>query len=727
MSTTADSSLPNDQRPIIPPMRNYTIDLSDLDAEEEKKLNDVIARDIAFSQMADEQANCLRREMRWIRKAGLLRAWDKPQRRICARCKFVFWRVFLPFIDRGERCMNCKFKVCRKCRYQQTNGLFLCSLCLKQRQEKWVTGEWFHGGENNCLHGSDLLRVSLRNKRDSEYNNKNYNGLQHHIRGTKNRTVTSTVDLTHSDNKHTYKGSTMIYKEQKRATTVTIQVDSRFTECTRKYDDTGQVELDSVPSSKQSFELTLGPPSNEKHVIKDEIESSVNNDQTCQPKSQHSEVPVQSGITPSTNPCVHLGNSPACLHNQNGAIQHLTNAAYRRKHHTYNKHPKTGKIMFTSNARETSVKCANKSHRNSKKHLPNPHLKIGDSPTVHHKATDDVVTSNLSVESACSNVSLNLTYTLCEINKHSSSISKTRPHHRHDSGDNATSGDVVYLRKLDFDKRDNVNFSCENTYIRHRHSKTTENEHCFLATRGKIVGLKIKHIPGRYSKIPDTSATFTPDLCDLFRPAIVRDVIDVNFNFPPQDQHIEEDGTLEEEEGQRAEQDFEETRELVEDGLRQDLKEQQVIGAAPTLKEEEEQRAEKNFEETREKVEEGLRQDLKEQQVMGAADRFSRGNEWNMFMGHKSVNDWKNAQGLAARQREADHIKGFEDYDFESEERRLWLYKNKTNLYKEPDPPDPGPRQGVSSQTLTRRRRWWCLLCPFSTCWCEFGGCFEAY
>ena len=62
MSTTADSSLPKDQRPIIPPMRNYTIDLSDLDAEEEKKLNDVIARDVAFSQMADEQANYLRRE-----------------------------------------------------------------------------------------------------------------------------------------------------------------------------------------------------------------------------------------------------------------------------------------------------------------------------------------------------------------------------------------------------------------------------------------------------------------------------------------------------------------------------------------------------------------------------------------------------------------------------------------------------------------------------------------
>ncbi|XP_035828611.1 synaptotagmin-like protein 5 isoform X6 [Aplysia californica] len=147
----------------IPPIHNYTIDLTLLTESEEAMLNDVIERDLAISKSVDSRVSKLKKEIQAIRVAGALSPGD-DQNAICARCKYKFWSYVCPWADHGKRCYSCKFKVCKKCRFLQSNGLFLCSLCLKQRQEKWLTGEWFNPGIVGGLVGSDLLQASIRDK-----------------------------------------------------------------------------------------------------------------------------------------------------------------------------------------------------------------------------------------------------------------------------------------------------------------------------------------------------------------------------------------------------------------------------------------------------------------------------------------------------------------------------------------------------------------------------------
>uniref|UniRef100_A0A2C9LH64 RabBD domain-containing protein n=1 Tax=Biomphalaria glabrata TaxID=6526 RepID=A0A2C9LH64_BIOGL len=147
----------------VAPVPSQSLDLTNLTEQEEKIIQNVIQKDELERSIVEAKISEIRKEIQELRKAGALTSGD-DQDTICARCKYKFPSFVFPLGDHGQRCTTCKFRVCKKCSTREPSGMWLCVLCLKYRQEKWLTGEWLSKGQSFGLQGSDLLRVSLRNR-----------------------------------------------------------------------------------------------------------------------------------------------------------------------------------------------------------------------------------------------------------------------------------------------------------------------------------------------------------------------------------------------------------------------------------------------------------------------------------------------------------------------------------------------------------------------------------
>ncbi|XP_059154640.1 synaptotagmin-like protein 5 isoform X2 [Physella acuta] len=152
----------------VPPLHSQSLDLSSLTEQEERIIQAVIQKDELERSILDAKISEVRKEIQELRKAGALTSGDN-QNAICARCKYKFPSFIMPLADHGQRCVSCKFRVCKKCSSREPSGMWLCVLCLKYRQEKLLTGEWMSKGESIGLQGSDLLRVSLRDRNPSSH------------------------------------------------------------------------------------------------------------------------------------------------------------------------------------------------------------------------------------------------------------------------------------------------------------------------------------------------------------------------------------------------------------------------------------------------------------------------------------------------------------------------------------------------------------------------------
>lgn len=146
----------------IPPLHNYTLDLTCLTPDEENIIRDVLARDEMESKPIKDHVQLLKNELDIIHRGFKKKPGDKPQ---CINCrkKFGLWRYLFPLLYLGKRCQRCRHKTCKRCIYKQANGRYMCATCVRLREIKFLTGEWMAPPATR-LHSSDLLRVSLRDK-----------------------------------------------------------------------------------------------------------------------------------------------------------------------------------------------------------------------------------------------------------------------------------------------------------------------------------------------------------------------------------------------------------------------------------------------------------------------------------------------------------------------------------------------------------------------------------
>ncbi|RUS91409.1 hypothetical protein EGW08_000839 [Elysia chlorotica] len=137
----------------IPPLHNYTLDLTCLTPEEEHALQHVLERDEAEWRPIHNHVQVLRNELNMLYKGFGRKPGKKPK---CVRCHWTYglWR---------RRCQRCRHKTCRRCIHKQANGKYWCGPCVRLREIKHLTGEWMVPPATR-LHSSDLIRVSLKDK-----------------------------------------------------------------------------------------------------------------------------------------------------------------------------------------------------------------------------------------------------------------------------------------------------------------------------------------------------------------------------------------------------------------------------------------------------------------------------------------------------------------------------------------------------------------------------------
>ncbi|XP_060603579.1 synaptotagmin-like protein 4 isoform X4 [Ruditapes philippinarum] len=128
---------------------------------EKNSILSVLQRDEQLRVGQEQKISLLKKEINQIRMCSVLRAGD-DQSKICLRCRSEMGILF----NRGSLCPSCKHKVCKNCQEIMFNGSWLCILCYKQRQLKWISGEWAASFEQNPLRkwasGSDLVKSSMQ-------------------------------------------------------------------------------------------------------------------------------------------------------------------------------------------------------------------------------------------------------------------------------------------------------------------------------------------------------------------------------------------------------------------------------------------------------------------------------------------------------------------------------------------------------------------------------------
>ncbi|XP_070191371.1 uncharacterized protein [Littorina saxatilis] len=141
------------------------IDLQGLTAEERNIILNVIRRDEELRHRQDNRISELKQELHNLRMNGVLRSGDNLSK-MCARCKNPFGF----FVNTGENCPVCKFRVCKNCKENLLTQGWMCTLCFKENQLQWLTGDWMQKEEETnhkteeFRNGTDLVRASLRVK-----------------------------------------------------------------------------------------------------------------------------------------------------------------------------------------------------------------------------------------------------------------------------------------------------------------------------------------------------------------------------------------------------------------------------------------------------------------------------------------------------------------------------------------------------------------------------------
>ncbi|XP_060085792.1 synaptotagmin-like protein 4 [Ylistrum balloti] len=135
------------------------IDVDGLSEEERAVILNVLKRDENLRQSENQKIGQLRLEIQSIRMKSVLRDGDDLSK-MCARCHGELGFLF----NRGEICPSCHFKVCKLCQETLLNGKWLCSLCYKQRQLKWLQqgGMQSNTGLKRWPSGADLVKASIR-------------------------------------------------------------------------------------------------------------------------------------------------------------------------------------------------------------------------------------------------------------------------------------------------------------------------------------------------------------------------------------------------------------------------------------------------------------------------------------------------------------------------------------------------------------------------------------
>ncbi|XP_067951611.1 synaptotagmin-like protein 4 isoform X9 [Watersipora subatra] len=150
---------------------DFELDLDFLSVEERDIILAVLKRDEALRKAEQERKSDLKNEISQLRQQSALRVGSQQKNRQCIRCQQEFGILF----KKGEVCVKCKHRICMNCRVNIGNSstfAWLCSLCYKQRLLPAVAGDWFyskveerHKYDINALHGSDVVRSSIRRSR----------------------------------------------------------------------------------------------------------------------------------------------------------------------------------------------------------------------------------------------------------------------------------------------------------------------------------------------------------------------------------------------------------------------------------------------------------------------------------------------------------------------------------------------------------------------------------
>ncbi|KAK7503310.1 hypothetical protein BaRGS_00005575 [Batillaria attramentaria] len=158
------------------------LDLEGLTTEERTIILNVMRRDEELRQRQDNRISQLKSELHNIRMNSVLRNGDDLTK-MCARCHTPFGML----TNTGEICPACRFRVCKNCRERLLSQGWLCVLCFKENQLKWLTGDWLPKDkkQNSQVNATDLVRASLRVK----HSNGNLGGLEDRASHNGNRAV----------------------------------------------------------------------------------------------------------------------------------------------------------------------------------------------------------------------------------------------------------------------------------------------------------------------------------------------------------------------------------------------------------------------------------------------------------------------------------------------------------------------------------------------------------
>lgn len=137
------------------------INMEALSEEERAVILNVLRRDESLRKSENKKIGQLRLEIQTIRMKSVLRDGDDLSK-ICARCHAELGFLF----NRGDMCPICHFKVCKLCQETLLIGKWLCSLCYKQRQLRWLQQGGMDSGPGGTLKrwpsGTELVKASIR-------------------------------------------------------------------------------------------------------------------------------------------------------------------------------------------------------------------------------------------------------------------------------------------------------------------------------------------------------------------------------------------------------------------------------------------------------------------------------------------------------------------------------------------------------------------------------------
>ncbi|CAH1799960.1 unnamed protein product [Owenia fusiformis] len=141
------------------------IDVNHLTESERDQIMAVLKRDDDLRKANEKNISKLKAEIKLIRIKGAVKA-DQNAEKTCSRCRTELGFFF----NSGEMCPKCHSKVCKLCKVVAKDGKWLCTLCFKQMELQYASGEWFYKNlqektQNNInLSGTELVRESIRRK-----------------------------------------------------------------------------------------------------------------------------------------------------------------------------------------------------------------------------------------------------------------------------------------------------------------------------------------------------------------------------------------------------------------------------------------------------------------------------------------------------------------------------------------------------------------------------------